>query len=752
MLRASLGLLGGQFSVYSISTVPFGFWVVLAATFFIVCYWLPRWRLAVAAMVLGGVIAAIAVQQNHSHQWPTKLESTDVTITGLVDGLPTQSGAVLRLFLSDVLTDIESTSESQPRRIRLNWYRPAQLPKAGERWQFTVRLKPPAGLGNPGNFDVQRHSFITHVDATGYVKSSASAKLLSKARSFSIDRIRQSIAEKIKATSSGPTVPLVLGLALGISAGISDVQWQVLRDTGTVHLLAISGLHIALIATFAYVLAGWLWVLCSPLHIRCSKPAFAIPFGFFCAAIYAALAGFSLPTQRALIMLFVAGVGLLTRRASVASFALSAAVILIAVLDPTAVLSIGFAMSFTAVALLIYLGQGRQRSDKKWIGAMRLQWQLSLLMLPLSAWFFGSGSLISPLANLVAVPFVGLLIVPLSITTALLAFISPALSAFTLQLAELLLKWLMIGLQSLANVPGSHVALPVSAQSILLLALLAVVVMVAPLGLRVRRWIWVLLVPIAWYLFQLPAVKQLEVHVLDVGQGLSVAVFTKNHTLLFDTGGRFGDSTMMERVVEPFLAMRRRSNIDALVISHADEDHSAGLDYLIESQLQLEVFASDSDVGKFCKAGEAWQWDGVWFAFVHPAEHEVGSRNDRSCVLLIHYGETRFLLTGDIERNAEATLLERGFDLPITVMTAPHHGSNSSSSSEFLQAVQPQHIVIPAGRNNRHGHPHADVVERYEDVGSRLWVTGEDGAVSFEVGRDGVLGEVEAFWGEDGRG
>ncbi len=745
MLRVSLGLLGGQFSVYSISTGSLGLWLGLAASVFIVCFWLPRLRLALAAMILGGAIAAIAVQQNHSHQWPTNLTSTDVTITGLVDGLPTQSGSVLRLFLSDIV----STSASQPRRVRLNWYRPTQIPKAGERWQFTVRLKPPLGLGNPGSFDVQRHSFITHVDAMGYVKSSASAKRLAKARGFSIDRIRQSIAEKIEATSSGPTVPLVLGLALGVSAGISDAQWQVLRDTGTVHLLAISGLHIGLIATFAYALAGWFWALCSPLYLRCTKLAFAIPFGFACAAIYAALAGFSLPTQRALIMLFVVGIGLLTRRASVASFALCAAVVLIAVCDPTAVLSIGFAMSFTAVALLIYLGQGRQHKGKKWLSAMRLQWQLSLLMLPLSAWFFGSGSLISPLANLVAVPFVGLLIVPLCIITALFSFMSPTLSAFTLQLAEILLNWLMVGLHSAANIPGGHIALPLTALAILLLALLAVAVSVAPIGLRMRRWSLVLLVPIAWYLHQLPAVKQLELHVLDVGQGLSVAVFTKNHTLLFDTGGRFGDSTMMERVVEPFLARRRRSYIDTLVVSHADEDHSAGLNYLIESQPQLTVFASDSDEGSLCKAGQAWQWDGVWFAFVHPGEHEQGSRNDRSCVLLIHYGETRFLLTGDIERSAEAALVERGFDLPITVMTAPHHGSATSSSLEFLQVVKPGHVVIPAGRGNRHGHPHIDVLRRYNDLGSRIWMTGKDGAVSFMVGRDGMLSEAESYWHTD---
>ncbi len=741
MLRVSLSLLAGQFAVYSISSELYGF-LLLLITVFIVCSWLPRLRLMAVAAVVGGVIAALAIKQNNHHQWPDEMRSTEITVVGVVDGLPEQSDGVLQLYLNEVT----SSSVVQPRRIRLNWYRPTQTPKAGERWQFSVRLKRPTGLGNPGSFDAQRHSFITRVDATGYVRSPATAKRMSLAYGLSIDRIRQSLAEKIKAASSGPTVPLVLGLALGVNAGITDAQWEVLRDTGTVHLLAISGLHIGLVATFAYFLASALWVLFTPLHSRCSKPAFAIVFGFLCAACYAGLAGFSLPTQRALIMLCVVGVGLLSRRSSIASFALCAAALLIAVFDPTAVLSIGFTMSFSAVALLIYLGQGRQHLSNKWLSAIRLQWQLSLLMLPLSAWFFGSGSLISPVANLLAVPFVGILIVPLCIITTLLVFISPTLSGITLQLAEHLLKWLMLGLQSVASIPGGQIALPIAAISILLVALLVVAVMVAPLGLRLRRWSLVLLLPVACYLYGLPTVKQLEVHVLDVGQGLSVAVFTKNHTLLFDTGGRFGGSTMMERVVEPFLATRRRSTVDTVVISHADEDHSAGLDYLIASQPQLEVFASDSDAGKFCTAGKSWQWDGVWFAFVHPTEYDKGSRNDQSCVLLIHYGESRFLLTGDIENSAEAKLVERGFNLPITVMTAPHHGSATSSSAEFLQALKPQHTVIPAGRHNRHGHPHVDVIKRYKAVGSQLWMTGTNGAVSFVVDQDGVLEKVDTYW------
>jgi len=607
MLRISLGLLAGQFAVFSIPSVPIGLGVLFGITFFIVFYWLPRWRITSLAVIFGGVIAALAVYQHKLHQWPAEFTKTDVLVSGIVDGLPNKTGSVLKLFLRDIRLENENMPKHvlPPRRIRLSWFGPTKQPRAGERWQFVVRLKKPAGLGNLGSFDAQRHSFITHVDAVGYVRDKA--KLLQKAPRLSVSRVRHAISDKISASSNGHTVPLVLGLALGVSSGMSDDQWQVLRQTGTVHLLAISGLHIGLIAALGYFLASVLWSLTTQFLNRfespCNKLTFALPMSFCFAATYAALAGFSLPTQRALIMLGVAAVGLLARRVAVANFALCAAAIFIAVFDPTAVLSIGFVMSFAAVALLIFLAQGRQATQSKWLGAIRLQWQLSLLLLPLSAWFFSSGSLISPLANLIAVPIVGFVLVPLSILTALLAFTMPSVSALTLQVAETGLSLLMAGLQLLADTPGSHIALPISQLTILVLALIALAATVAPMGLRLRRWAGVLLVAPLLYWLQLPKVAQLEVHVLDVGQGLAVAVFTQQHTLLFDTGGRFGNVTMMERVVQPFLARHRRTHIDTLVISHADEDHSAGMEYVLDTQPHVQVFASDSDKGQFCQAG-----------------------------------------------------------------------------------------------------------------------------------------------------
>jgi len=277
---------------------------------------------------------------------------------------------------------------------------------------------------------------------------------------------------------------------------------------------------------------------------------------------------------------------------------------------------------------------------------------------------------------------------------------------------------------------------------------ISVVLLLAPKGVRLRRWSLVLMLPVVQYWYQLPVVKQLELHVLDVGQGLSAVVFTPNHTLLFDTGGRLGESTMMERVVVPFLRSRRRSNIDTVVISHSDEDHSAGLDTILASDAAPSIFVSENPPagGQACRAGESWRWDNVWFAFVHPAEGDQGSRNDRSCVLLIHYADTRFLLTGDIEHSAEQLLLARGFDLPVTLMTAPHHGSATSSSTEFLNTVQPQHVVVPVGQRNRYGLPAATVLQRYAAMGSRLWLTSKQGAISFIVDRSGELEPVKSYW------
>ena len=751
MLRASLSLLAGQLMFFALGGVSSVNLAMVLTVVIVVWFWLPRLRLSLCAALLGGLIAALAVAQHMRHHWPSDPQLRDVRVVGTVEGLPVRSGKQLRFFLNDISTSLELS----PRRIKLSWYQPEQLPNAGERWQFSARLKSPKGLGNPGSFDTQRHSFVSGIDAVGYVRDPALAKRIAVAPVYSIDRLRQALADQISALSNGQTVPLVLGLALGITGGITDVHWQVLRQTGTIHLLAISGLHIGLIAAFGYCIAGMCWGRSHWLQLRCMRLQFAVPVGFVLAWFYAALAGFSLPTQRALLMLCVVGIGLLLRRTSLASFALCIAAILIVLFDPTAVLSIGFTMSFCAVALLIFLARGRISHAKpsrvtSWIQAWRIQWQLSLFMLPLSAWFFSSGSMISPIANIIAIPVVGLVLVPLCLLTVLLIEVAPAAATYSLQLCETILSWLMQGLQLLSQIPASQVSLPLSSPIIISAALTSAVILLAPKGLRLRRWSLAFLLPVVFYLYQLPRVKQLEVHVLDVGQGLAVAVFTRHHTLLFDTGGRFGDSTMMERVVEPFLVSRGRAKLDTVVISHADEDHSAGLPYILESDSPPKIFSSSINgaEGESCKVGTSWEWDGVWFAFVHPAELDQGSRNDRSCVLLVHHGKNRFLLTGDIEKQAESTLVDRGFDLPITVMTAPHHGSASSSSKKFLEAVRPQHVVVPAGRGNRYGFPDVGVLARYKAIDSQIWLTSEHGAVSFVLDDDIQLEPVRSHWQE----
>ncbi len=751
MLRASISLLAGQLIFFALGSSSYVNLVVVLALLLVLWVCLPALRLVVLAVTLGGVIAAVAVMQHTRHHWPSDPHFRDTTLQGTIAGMPVVSGQQLRFFLTDITTSHGLT----PRRIKLSWYQPKRQPKAGERWQFTARLKPPVGLGTPGSFDAQRHSFVSGIDAVGYVREPLQAKRLAIAPVYSVDRLRQSMAEQIVVLSSGNTVPLVLGLALGITGGISETQWQVLRQTGTIHLLAISGLHIGLVAAIGYLLASLIWNNFRHLRLCCMRVQFAIPAGFIFAWFYAALAGFSLPTQRALLMLGVVGIGLLLRRTSVASYALCVAAIVIAVSDPTAVLSIGFTMSFGAVSLLIFLGTGRMSLARqprflKWRQAWRLQWQLSLFMLPLSAWFFSSGSLISPLANVIAIPVVGFVLVPLCLLTALFIHLAPSAAQFTLQLTETILSWLMQVLQLLSQFPASQISLPLTSALTLLTAIVSVVLLLAPKGLRLRRWSVAFGLPVALFIYQLPVVKQLEVHVLDVGQGLAVAVFTRHHSLLFDTGGRFGDSTMMERVVEPFLKSRGRARLDTVVISHADEDHSAGLPMILNSDSPPKVFTSymDDPMSENCKVGTSWDWDGVGFAFVHPGEKDVGSRNDRSCVLLVYHGQHRFLLTGDIEKAAEATLIDRGFELPVTVMTAPHHGSASSSSQSFLDALRPQHVVVPAGRGNRYGFPDPKVLARYKAVDSRIWLTSEHGAVSFVLDNEMRLTPVRSHWQE----
>ncbi len=725
----SAGFLAGIVAVYRLADLPpvvaGGVAVVVAPLFL----W-RRWMLA-AGLMLGFGWAVLHAQWRLHPPLPEELEGADLTAVVQIDGIPREEGRRVR-FLADVI----SSDHPLPKKLMLSWYRPYPALVPGQQWRLKLRLKRPRSFASPGAFDYAGWLYRQGVGATGYVRRADDNRLLASA-DWSIDRWRMTLADWIDERSGGlDEAPLIKGLALGIRNDIPPAQWELLLRTGTNHLLAISGLHIGLVAALGWWLGRGIWRMFPRLALRLPMQRAAAMLALVPATLYAALAGFAVPTQRALLMLAVVSAALWFWRGLRPWHTLAAALMLVLAVDPSVVLAPGFWLSFTAVAAIVAVAQrGHWRG---WKLLILLQFVLLVALLPITAAFFGRGSLISPLANLVAVPLVSMLVVPLVLGGVLLGQLADAVAEPMLRLADALLHGLMWLLEWLAALPVAAVTLPSPGAAALLLAMLGVALLLMPRGMP-GRW----LVPLLW----LPAVTgsaqpppqpgHFRVDVLDVGQGLAVVVRTAGHLLLYDTGARFSRrASAASAVVLPFLRQAGVDRIDALVLSHGDNDHAGGADVLRRA-LPIGVnYASGSYAAKAlrCRSGWRWRWDGVTFEFLHGGAEDTAD-NDRSCVLRVSNGVHAVLLPGDIESSVERQLVEeQSGRLASTLLVAPHHGSLTSSSAGFVAAVRPRWVVYSVGHRNRYGFPVPEVTARYAEVGSRQLRTDLAGTVSLLFG------------------
>jgi len=654
------------------------------------------WRRCLLGLCTGALAAQMSLNQQLSRQFNAADTKTDYLLVGTVTDVP-KKGSRHTSFMFRVDRFVGPKPTTRPRTIRLSWYHGAQPAlRAGDQWQLVARLKPASSLGNPGGFNYTRWLFQNRIHALGYVKDSPPPKRL-KTNPYQLAALRQQIAQRIQTLpAANEYAALVQGLTVGITNEVSAEQWQTLRRSGTAHLMAISGLHIGLIAGWFLLLAGGIWLLISRvsdglIQQWCSRPIFGVALSCLGASLYAALAGFSLPTQRALIMLGVFALTSSLTRVWPPGSALLLALFLVLLIDPLAVLSVGFWLSFGTVAALFYLHNGRMHKHNKVNKAIGVHLKLSVVLLPASAWFFQQGALLAPFANAIAVPVVGIVVVPMSFLVAIFATSLPKLANVLLVVTQWALRWLLDFLDWLNSWPASNVPLFVPDSLLLLCVLVGCGVLFAPRGLGLR-WLSVpLMAPIVVLNLLGKPVRGIELHVLDVGQGLAAVLFTQNHTVLFDTGKRIsGDVSMMSRVVQPFLVSQGRSEVDVSIISHGDDDHAGGLHALLDYHPQTKLFSGDSahqtaHGAQACLAGQTFTLDAVTFSFLHPGLSDAGSDNNLSCVLLIHYGKSRLLLTGDIESESEKLLIDRiGSQFPVTVMVAPHHGRYCHQKLWFL--------------------------------------------------------------------
>lgn len=736
----------------------------------------PWWRVGwVIATLLWAAVVAFALCGLRASAFagqglPAAMEGQDVRITAVVAAMPqrTEAGVRLRLQVesaewADAAPDAgraraperPDTAPQVPPLIDLSWYggvlrdaqglvdlqrQPPEL-RAGERWRMTVRLKAPHGLRNPHGFDYELWLWEQGVQATGYVRAGPKdqpPERLGTTWQHPVEQWRQSVRDAIfqrltsspapgEDASAARVAGVVAALVTGDQRAIDRVDWDIFRATGVAHLMSISGLHITLFAWLAAALVRLLWRRSARLCLAVPAPTAALVCGVLLAGGYALFSGWGVPAQRTVTMLaVVAALQLSGRRwpwPQVWLLACAAVVLT----DPWALWQAGFWLSFVAVGVLfatdfVAAGAYPKSARGHFYALLREQWVVTLALTPLSLLLFGQVSLVGFAANLLAIPWVTLVVTPLALAGVVWA---PLWS-----LAAWALQPLAAGLQWLASWPWAVVFLPAAPLWAGVLALLGGGLLAMRLPWQLRLWSVPLLVPLLCWQAPRPAPGQFELLAPDIGQGNAVLVRTATHTLLYDAGPRFSrESDAGHRVLVPLLrALGER--VDMLMLSHRDADHTGGAAAVLAQQpgaaltgsIEAEHALQALRPATPCLAGQRWVWDGVAFEVLHPtgAEPDHPARpNTASCVLRVAsaeggpHAQAVALLVGDIEAAQEQALLARSNPVKADVLLVPHHGSKTSSSPAFLDAVQPRTALVQAGYRNRFGHPAPEVLQRY---------------------------------------
>ena len=739
-----LAFLLGVILLHQHTSLPSSLWTLLLIPLLFLAKY-KKIRLF-SAFVCGYLLTLLNVSVFMSQPLSSELEGQDIMIVGVVDSVVVPELRRSHFNFLVKSAELNNREVTLPKRIKLSWYQNAPNLKLGDKWRLTVRLKKPRGFQNPGGFDYQQWLFSQQIGAQGYVRSKSNNHKLvgteSTVSTVSLNNFRQSLADEILSHEDVlKHEAIISALTIGDRQSMTDKQWRVLLVTGTNHLMAISGLHIGLIAGLFFIIGRWLWSRSVYLMNFAPAQQAAAVFAITGAIYYSFLAGFSIPTQRAMIMVIVVMLGYLQLIHRPPSVTLAIALLVVVLWDPLAVLSASFWLSFSAVAILIYGLVGRLGVTGWWWKWGRAQWLLSIGLLPLLLFGFQQASIVSPLANIIAVPWVGFIVVPLSLLSASLAALGFDYADYFFQLTDYSFEIIWLFLSSLADLSWAQLHHPEHPLWVTLTAVFGVMLLLAPRGLPVRILGIVWLLPLILYQVEKPKQGELLFTLLDVGQGLSAVVQTKNHTLVYDAGPKFSDNFDAGRAaVAPYLTKHLGVNrIDRLVIGHGDNDHIGGAASLIGLLDVGEVITSvPKDLLAFnptqCVAGQKWTWDGVEFEILHPDTRFLGGENDMSCVLRIASKMASILISGDIEKKAERYLIAQHADnLKADIIVVPHHGSLTSSTVAFIDAVSPQVALFAVGYRNKFGFPKDEVLQRYQSRNIVSYDTASQGAISFKI-------------------
>lgn len=758
MILGVLSFLFGILLLQQFSSLPNIHWCWALVSIVVLPFLSYRFRFSriFIIFVLGFLWALLRAHWVLDVALPDDLQGKDILVTGVIASIPLEDSRKRR-FEFDIET-FEHNKKLLPSigKVRISWYskhsrgkkkqyRNKVKLKAGQRWQLWLRLKQPHGFMNPAGFDYEGWLYSKRIRATGYVRINAKMKQFAKkiddeASGYSMLVLRQKLYDSLNTLTPTTNYSGILtALAIGERTGITPQQWQVFRATGTSHLVAISGLHIGLLAGFVFFLTRYLWPFFGSAALKLAAPRAAALSALVAAAFYAVLSGFAIPSQRALIMLAVVMFSIFWRHKVQSSQVLSFALLIVLLFDPASVLSAGFWLSFMAVAIIGFAASGRLTVDKGWKIWGRLQWRISLALIPLLVFLFQQASLVSPLTNLFAIPIVSFIVVPLVLLATSVLFFLPDLAAILFSFADITLSFLWWLLSYLANTSVSkwHGIKPDIFS--LCLASLGVALLLAPKSWPGKVMGGFLILPLLWPLINSPSKGEVEVTLLDVGQGLAAVVQTSHHALVFDTGPKFSQSfDTGAAVVIPYLRHKNIQKLDMLIVSHKDNDHSGGLKS-IQNNIEIARLMSSYDLkeAERCFSGQSWHWDGVLFEMLSPEEDVIyKKRNNGSCVLRVSAGNKSLLLSADIELMTEKRLVKyRSDKLKSTYLVAPHHGSKTSSSQPFLDAVDPDYILVPVGFKNRYRMPHFSVMKRYVKAHIPIMETYKSGAILVKFGQ-----------------
>lgn len=711
----------GMLSLRILPMLPSPGWLALAAMAGVLLA-LTR-GFALGLFVLGLCWACAHAHVALDDRLAAKWDGQTVWLEGEVVGLPAYNSTSVRFELAEPW----SRRVQLPRLLRLSWYGGPAV-ASGERWRLAVKLKRPRGLANPGGFDAQAWALGKGIGASGSIK--AGERLRGAGMAWR-DRLRQ----KLLAVDSQGQGAALAALVLGDGSGVSRAQWETLQATGTVHLWVISGQHVGLLAGLVYgVVSGAARLGIWPRRWPWLPWACALAFG--AALAYGLLAGFQVPVRRACIMIALVLLWRLRFRHLGVWWPLLVAMTLVLSVNPLVSLQPGFWLSFCAVAVLLLTFSGRLGAWSWWRAWSRAQWCVALGLLPAMVALALPISLTGPWVNLVAVPWISIAVLPLALLGTLLLPV-PWLGESLLWLAGGMLGMLFEMLAHAAALAPAWLppGLPLGLWALVAIGTL---LLLLPAGIALR-WLGVPMLGLALFAPRnAPPHGQAEIWQLDVGQGLAVLVRTAEHQLLYDAGPAMGETDAGTSAVVPSLLALGVRQLDAMVISHAHLDHFGGAGSVRRSLGVARVISGEPQAlppawaAQPCDAGAAWEWDGVRFELWRWSG--AGHSNAASCVLKVEANGEVFLLGGDIDAVAEQALLAGPMAVQAHWLQAPHHGSRTSSSKTFLQAVRPQGVLISRGHGNTFGHPHPSVLARYQAMGITAYDTALLGALRVQLG------------------